>query len=178
MLLANRAGSAGSGLYVAGSARPALLHTTLSGNSGSDGSGVYVAAGAAAVFTNTIVYSHTVGVAAAAGAVVTMANTLWDGNATDTSGAVVETGRLTGSAAFTADGYHLGPGSAALERGLDAGVADDLDGEARSQPAGTAPDVGADESPLAPPVAATAQPATAVTVTLPARASWPCPPAW
>ncbi len=167
VLLANRAGSAGSGLYVAGSARPVLLHTTLADNSGGDGSGVYVAAGAAAVFTNTIVYSHTIGVVAAAGAAVTMANTLWDASASDVVGAIVETGRLTGPAAFAADGYHLGPGSAALERGLDAGVGDDLDGEPRPQPAGTAPDVGADESPLALPVAATAQPTAPVTVTLP-----------
>jgi parallel beta-helix repeat protein len=165
VLLANRAGSAGSALYVAGSARPALLHTTLANNSGGDGSGVYVASGAAAIFTNTIVYSHTVGVAAAAA--VTLANTLWDANASDFTGAVGETGRVTGPAAFASDGYHLGPGSAALERGLDAGVSEDLDGESRPQPAGTPPDLGADESPLAPPAVIVAPPATAVTLTLP-----------
>lgn len=39
--------------------------------------------------------------------------------------------------------YHLQPGSAAIDAGIDAGVATDIDGEQR--PAGALPDIGADE---------------------------------
>ena len=41
------------------------------------------------------------------------------------------------------DGYHLGPGSAAMDAATNAGVTDDVDGDRR--PIGPAPDIGADE---------------------------------
>ena len=40
--------------------------------------------------------------------------------------------------------YHIGPGSAAIDAGADAGVTTDIDGDQR--PAGPLPDVGADEA--------------------------------
>jgi uncharacterized repeat protein (TIGR01451 family) len=39
--------------------------------------------------------------------------------------------------------YHIGPGSAAIDAGVDAGVTTDIDGQAR--PSGLGPDLGADE---------------------------------
>jgi hypothetical protein len=39
--------------------------------------------------------------------------------------------------------YHIGPGSAAIDAGVDAGVTTDIDGEAR--PFGAGYDLGADE---------------------------------
>jgi hypothetical protein len=39
--------------------------------------------------------------------------------------------------------YHLSPGSAAIDSGMDAGISQDIDGNPR--PFGSAPDVGADE---------------------------------
>jgi len=45
--------------------------------------------------------------------------------------------------AFALDGYHLMTGSAAIDRGVDAGVLSDIDGHPR--PYGPAPDLGAVE---------------------------------
>jgi hypothetical protein len=57
--------------------------------------------------------------------------------------------QYTGDPAFAPDGYHVTPGSAALDRGVNAGVAadaaTDVDGDVRPAPAGTHPDLGADE---------------------------------
>ena len=40
--------------------------------------------------------------------------------------------------------YHIGVGSAAIDRGVDAGVMTDMDGDHR--PIGLLPDIGADEA--------------------------------
>jgi hypothetical protein len=42
-----------------------------------------------------------------------------------------------------ADDYHIGPASAALDAGVDAGVMSDMDGDGRPQ--GSGYDIGADE---------------------------------
>jgi len=118
-----------------------LAHNTLARNSGGDGSGVYVH-NSTAVFTNTIVYSHSVGLNNAGGT-VSMDHTLWDDNGTQFTGTVNETNPLFGDTAFAPDGYHLTAASAAVDQGIDAGVRYDIDGQHR--PAGPAPDVGADE---------------------------------
>ncbi|MGC8958597.1 MAG: right-handed parallel beta-helix repeat-containing protein [Chloroflexia bacterium] len=106
------------------------------------------------VFTNTIIADHQTGMVLCNGA-VRMDNTLWYSNTTNVitqaasclGGVLTETGHLEGPAAFAADGYHLTCGSVALQAGVDAGVSDDIDAEPRPQPAGTHPDLGADESP-------------------------------
>jgi hypothetical protein len=74
-----------------------------------------------------------------------MMQTLWDNVLTPTVGTVDETSSFAGSAAFTADGYHLTEGSDAKNAGLRTWVGSDIDGERR--PMGPAPDVGADEYP-------------------------------
>lgn len=56
------------------------------------------------------------------------------------------TNELTGEPAFADDGYHLTEGSAAIDKGVNAGIASDIDGEARPQRAGF--DFGADELPF------------------------------
>ena len=48
-----------------------------------------------------------------------------------------------GDPAFAADGYHLTSESAALDKGIDAGITVDIDGQARPASAGN--DLGADE---------------------------------
>ena len=144
----NAALTTGSGIFVMG-ASPRLLHTTVARNSG-PGAGIdadvlWGNLYSSVALTNTIVVSHTVGVSAAAGNSVTMDATLWYGNATDQAGAgkIVHTNDRTGPPAFAADGYHLTAGSAAIDRGVAAGVRFDVDGQPR--PRGAGYDLGADE---------------------------------
>ncbi len=80
--------------------------------------------------------------------------TLW-GNDTDWGGAgtiIIGTVNVWGDPAFVdpdAGDYHLGPGSAAIDAGVNAGVTTDIDGNPR--PHGGGFDLGADEYwPVAP----------------------------
>jgi len=143
----NRASNAGGVLYVTYGASARLLHTTLARNSGGDGSGIYVTNHAThystVAMTNTIFVSHTVGISATAGNTATLGSTLWHGNAANWggAGAVYHNNDYTGDPAFAADGYHLMDGSAAINKGGNAGVTTDIDGDARD----SLPDLGADE---------------------------------
>jgi uncharacterized repeat protein (TIGR01451 family) len=146
VLADNRANGEGSALYIwrtyGDYHSTTLLHTTLARNEGN--SGVYVDGDSEVIFKNTIVYSHTTGVHNNGG-VVSMTLTLWQSNTTDYAGTVDTIGHLTGTVAFAADGYHLTAASDAIDRGVDAGVTDDVDGQTR--PMGPFPDLGADEYP-------------------------------
>jgi hypothetical protein len=151
----NRANIRGSGLDIwCSSSR--LWHTTIARNSGGDGSGVHVAGSSelgysAVALTDTILASHTVGITVAAGNTATLEATLWGtdtwANDTDWGGAgVIVTGTINawGAPAFVDSGagdYHIGPGSAAIDAGVDVGVTTDVDGELRLG----IPDIGADE---------------------------------
>ena len=139
------------GVYIEPNARATLLHTTFAGgaNYGVNPSpaAVFVKGGGTAVLTNTILSHLGKAIHVESGGAVTLTNTLWDGNGTDVVGTITETGHLDGLALFDTDGYHLTRYSAALARGVNAGVADDVDGETRPTPAGTGPDLGADEYP-------------------------------
>jgi uncharacterized repeat protein (TIGR01451 family) len=137
----NQAAQEGGAIYSSSGGETSILHTTLAHNQGL--SGIYVS-GSTLVFTNTIVYSHTVGVNNASGT-VSMALTLWDNNDTDMAGTVDTVGDISGTAAFDSDGYHLTAASDAIDQGVDAGVTDDIDGELR--PMRSAADLGADEYP-------------------------------
>lgn len=131
-----------------------LLHTTLARNRGGNGSGLYVAGGSTVAVTNTVLVSHTVGIVVGGGATpstVTLVATLWGTGtwANETpwlgGGTIVHTTDVWGDPAFVdPDGgdYHIGAGSAAIDRGVDAGVTGDIDGDSR--PVGR-PDLGADE---------------------------------
>jgi hypothetical protein len=148
----NQADSGGSGLYISYHAYPRLLHTTIARNTGGDNSGVYIADGSAVALTNTILVSHTVGVIVTIGNTVTLVSTLWAGgtpwaNVQNWGGAgmVISSSHvMTGDPAFvdpSSGDYHIGPGSAAKDRGVDAGVTTDIDGDVRLG----VPDLGADE---------------------------------
>jgi hypothetical protein len=130
------------GVYVAASAQAQLLHTTFRGNGGD---AVTVASGGSAALTNSIIANNTTGVRVNTGGAGTLAHTLWYGNGANTVGTVSQTGSMSGEPLFASDGYHLSYLSPALEQGVDAGVAVDIDGEARPLPAGSGPDLGADE---------------------------------
>ncbi len=119
------------------------FHTTLARSADT---AVVVQSGSTATLTNTVFAASPRGVNADATSTVTLTNTLWDAVPTPTSGSVTQHGLIVGSAAFEADGYHVGATSAALAQGVVTAVADDLDGEPRPRPAGLLPDLGADES--------------------------------
>jgi parallel beta-helix repeat protein len=154
----NQAHGKGSGLYIEASS-PRLRHTTVARNRGGDGSGIYVTKAwwdsyySTVALTNTILVSHTVGLAVTAGNTATLEATLWgDGawaNGTDWGGeGTIITGAVNvwGDPAFAdpdAGDYHIGPGSAAIDTGVDVGVTTDMDGHPR--PIGDGFDIGADE---------------------------------
>jgi parallel beta-helix repeat protein len=143
-------GGCGSGMRVAGNAQ--LRHNTIARNRGGDGSGL-CAYSSIVTLTNTILVSHTVGVTATGGfGLITLEDTLWGSgawaNGTDWGGAgTIVTGTVNywGDPDFVdpdSGDYHIGPGSAALDRGVGAGVGMDIDNEPRIY---GAPDLGADE---------------------------------
>jgi hypothetical protein len=135
--------SGGSGLSIMAGSRIDGLHLTLAYNE----TGAYVAAAGNLNLTNTILSQNAVGVNVVAGGTATLTQTLWDRNETDVIGTINETGHINGPAAFDLDGYHLTRYSAALEQGIETGLRDDIDGDLRPMPAGTNPDLGADEYP-------------------------------
>jgi putative cofactor-binding repeat protein len=140
-------GGTGSGLFIADS-QPTLLHTTVSNNTGGDGTGIYLdGANNVVTMTNSIVANQVIGIEADSGSVATIDGVLWYANSDNTDGAGTfnRTNQYPGDPAFTSDGYHLSVGSAAFDRGVDAAVMTDIDGDARPAPAGTNPDLGADE---------------------------------
>jgi parallel beta-helix repeat protein len=151
----NQAGVNGSGIYME-AAQSRLSHTTIARNTGGNGRGVYITEFdpggspyySTVAMTNTILVSHTVGIYATAGNVAILNRVLWHGNTANTggAGAINVINETTGTPAFAPDGYHIGPGSAAIDAGVDAGVTTDIDGDAR--PIGPAPDIGADEARL------------------------------
>lgn len=94
--------------------------------------------------TNAIIVSRSVGLQVSEDTTVTVSGVLWHDNITNTvttSATVQVSGVFTGSPAFAADGYHLTAGSMAIDRGVNAGVTVDIDGDLRGGTLG----LGADE---------------------------------
>jgi uncharacterized repeat protein (TIGR01451 family) len=152
----NQTENRGGGLFVRASS-PRLLHTTIASNIGGDGSGIFVTnwgEDASTVWlTNTILASQDVGVKVTTGNTATLDGMLWgDGtwaNGIDwnDAGAVITSAHdYWGDPGFVdpaGGNYHIGPGSAALDAGVDGGIPWDIDGEPR--PFGGGFDLGADE---------------------------------
>lgn len=151
-LVAHNQAERGGGLYVDGMGH--LVHTTLVGNIGSDGSSLYVTTDPLGVhstvaLTNTILAQSNVGISVTGGNTVTVNGILWYATPVTVSQAltaVVEIrNQMTGDPSFAADGYHLRIGSPAIDAGVPAGLARDIDGDPR--PYGNGYDLGADEAP-------------------------------
>jgi len=126
--------------YVNSPLTATLLHNTLVGSG--TGYGVYAEDYATLYLTNTIVVSTTWGITNTfpASSTVHADHTLFWANTND---GIRGTSPVDGNPAFVADGYHLGSGSAAINRGVNAGVTTDIDGNAR--PDWCFFDIGADE---------------------------------
>ncbi len=147
--------STGAGINVY-SSTVQLLHTTLARNKGGAGHGLYVVGGSTVTAANTILVSHTVGINVGGGArpsTATLMATLWGtgtwANESDwQSGGTLTVGTRNywGEPRFAdpnAGDYHIGPGSAAVNRGIYVGVDKDIDGDRR--PDWCFYDIGADE---------------------------------
>jgi len=140
----------GSGIEISGGAVH-LLHNSLARNGDR---GIHVIGNAQAWLTNTILVSHAVGINVDYGE-AHLEGTLWGSgawaNGTDwinNNTLFTGTVNIWGDPAFADpdDGdYHIGPGSAAIDAGVNAGVATDIDGDPR--PVGMGYDIGADEAP-------------------------------
>ncbi len=159
----NRALIAGGGLVIVEVGYPPvtrrvdLIHNTIARNQAGDGGGILVVdwgeGDVAVALANTVLVSHTVGISVSAGNTVTLQGTLWGSgawaNGMDWGGSgtiLTGTVNLWGDPAFVdpdSGDYHIGPGSAAIDAGVDAGVLVDMDGEPR--PVGDGYDIGADE---------------------------------
>jgi len=185
----NQATTEGSGLYLTG-ASARLVHTTVARNSDGDGCGLLLTKtdgtpASRALLTNTILAGHTVGVCVDADNRAELEATLWGSggwaNQADWAGAgtvLTGTHNVWGSPDFAGPDvrdYHIGPASAAINAGVDAGVADDLDGQAR--PMACLPDLGADElAAVSPPAGLRVTQAVTGTGLLTATLAWNPPP--
>jgi predicted outer membrane repeat protein len=120
-------------------------HLTITDNTGGEGSMFYMLGGRVSL-ANSILANGAIGIRD--GGWLTLTNVLRYNVVTPTlvvAGIISDITPLTGNPAFKADGYHIGSLSAALDAGIDTGVIDDIDNAPR--PLGSAPDIGADESP-------------------------------
>jgi hypothetical protein len=142
-----------SAILIQSPADPVFKHTTINNNTGGDGSAICMYGdGQHGAFYNTILANSAVGVETSfeSGSLV-MDHTLWDNVPTRLmpgAGSLIEYSSFAGKANFDLDGYHLTRSSNALGLGADVGVTTDVDGEARPLPAGSMPDLGADEFPI------------------------------
>lgn len=139
-------GSLGSAIAVEWS-NPTFDHTTIHSNlaGGWRDEAVSVFSGSAITLNNTILVSQTQGIWVESGDSATIDGVLWyDVGTTIVPGSpVVVTNEITGTPNFAEDGYHLRPGSWAIDAGVTPSVSNDIDGDVR--PIGSAPDLGADE---------------------------------
>lgn len=150
----NHAGTHGAGLYFLSpdqyTIKPGnLLHNTIADNAGC-GEGIYAYTWTDLTMKNNIFSGHTAyGVfAATAYSTIDLDSTLWHQNNVDSagSGTITRLNDYNGDAGYTAPltgDYHLGSASAAIDKGVDAQITADLDGQMR--PYGFAADLGADE---------------------------------
>lgn len=145
----NTADHHGVALYVEDTYPLHLRHTTIAHPTLLTNTALYMQAGTV-YLTNTLLANFTRGLENAGG-MVQEDYTLFSNVPQPYSGMVLSGGHsLTGTAAFVNpanDDYHLGPGSAAINAGTNAGVPTDIDGDPRPLNGGY--DIGYDEARVA-----------------------------
>ena len=149
----NRAGGYGGGLGAgANETEPVagiLLHNTFVANNAGSANGqvgIYLASAWINLeLVNNLFSTHSYGLCAAGGT-ATLNRTLFYANSSGDicpGGSVVNTDPFSGYDPRLDATYHLRAGSAAIDWGIEAGVTEDIDGDAR--PIGAGYDIGADE---------------------------------
>jgi hypothetical protein len=148
VLFANNRAPSGPAIHVAGAGPLRLLHTTVVSATAASNAAVYVAGGTVEL-TNTLLAAHAVGIENAGGTVAEDYS-LFAGVGTPLSGTVSSGGHsLQGAAGFVAPlagDFRLTAASAANNRGAEAGVYVDFEGDGR--PTGGGFDIGFDEMAL------------------------------
>jgi hypothetical protein len=144
----------GSAVYIEnGTAH--MAHATLRGNYGGDGSSVCISSthgyNGTAILTNTIIANQAVGIKVRQGSSANINGVLWF-NIPITLTAEASTSssiqhQVKGNPKFAVDGYHILVGSAAIDKGVMAGIINDIDSQLRPNPIKPdgKPDLGADE---------------------------------
>jgi len=146
----NLSGFQGAALYLVGSGRADVIQTTIADRVRNSQTAI-LNLGTALHVTNTIIANHLIGIYGSNNytGTTTFATedyNLFYGNVTNTVGVTMGTHSLIGDPRFidpAHSDYHLAFGSAAIDRGVDAGIYTDLDGNTRPQGAGF--DIGAYE---------------------------------
>ena len=143
-------GGQGAAVYLASSTVD-MRHTTIARNTGHKGVGIHVAelfnVPSQLSLTNTILVSQTIGVSitAVADSSLSIDSILWHNNGQNYrgNGTISVVNEYTGDPGFQEDGYHLKSKSEAINRGINAQVNSDIDGDPRPAEGGI--DLGADE---------------------------------
>ena len=146
VLVANNQDNTGRGQIEVMGGAPTFLHSTIVGSGTVPG--IWVDPSATVYLTNTIIASHTIGISST-GTVLGDYN-LFFGNGTNRVGTFTAGAHdVYSDPAFVnpaVGDFHLRSTSAAIDRGVNAGVTFDVDGEMRPQ--GPGYDIGFDEAPF------------------------------
>ena len=145
----NTAITSGTAVYVYNATPLTLIYTTITSPTLNSKSAI-AAGGGTVDITNTIISGHAIGIEVTGSGTVSEDYNLFYGNGADSSGSVNSGGHsLVGDPAFVNPAvfnYHLTAASAAINRGVDAGVYVDFEGDPRPRAGGF--DIGYDESPF------------------------------
>ena len=151
MIYSNTCAAGGDGMALASWDGPVqVLHNTIADNGDSGGEGILLwGSGTDGYLYNNLIVGHGTGISVTAGAQVTWDyNGFYDNIAAYAAGLSGGVHDVSGDPNFVnraGGNLHIGPASTMANKGTDTGVSTDIDGDSRPAPAGTKPDLGADE---------------------------------